>query len=173
MENENEITDKTYTLNSVSSYFDDSGFCLDILLPAESKENPYSFIAYDLTQLVDNSVVNAVLVFMKKQDDNGNDLSGDDDDVTIVNHSCMLTNLEKLTGLAGLCDFETKNTETLVIICHDCSQDKPYLSGFAEKVYLEVPTIYTNVANNGNFQTTLNLMGNDPKKSGMSTFHRK
>lgn len=174
MENENEITDKTYTLNSTTSFFDGTSISMDTLLPVEDEKNPYIYTRYDLSQMVNNTIINAVLVFMKKTDDNGDDLSPSDDDINAVNNTIDLVNLEKLsTSLPNICDFETKNTEALVIVCHDCSLDKPYLTAFAEAVYSEVPTIYTNVLNNGNFQTTFEVSGSTPRKIGMSSVPKK
>jgi hypothetical protein len=174
MKNENEILDKTYTLNSVNSYFDDTCLCLNALLPREDSENPYSYTAFDLTQMIDNTIVNAVLVFMKKRVDNGDDLSGSDDDINEVNYTFDQTNLQKLSGtLPGIFDFEIKNNETLVMLCHDSADDMSYMTEFAEKVYLLVPAIQSKIIISGNFQTTLNVMGTDPKKAGMSTLPKK
>jgi hypothetical protein len=168
MKNEIEITDKTYTLSPDKSYFNSKGFVLSAFLPAEATENPYQYTAFDLTQMIDNEVVNAVLVFMKKKDDNGDDLSGSDDDTNEVNNSFDLKSLVKLTGLPGLKDFEAINDDTLVILMHDCAEDMPYKVECAEKVYELISSIKTNIANYGNFQTSLDVMNGGPKKTGMS-----
>lgn len=173
MENENEITDKTYTLNSENSYFDADKAYLQILLPLAAEENPYTYRAFDISQFVDGHQHNAIFVYMKKAEDDATDLSSYDDDKCECNFTCEYGNMTQVSGLANFSAFDPTAKNALITIYHDTSTDSAYQQTCAEKVFEQVVTIAANVTANGNFQTTLNLMGTDPKKAGMSTFPKK
>ncbi|MCO6146595.1 hypothetical protein [Flavobacterium sp. NRK1] len=170
MENETpEITDKTFTVNSENSYFNSTGLCLNILLPAATTENPYVFKYFDVSQIIDGKHKNAVFIYLKKHTDNGTDISGDDDDKTecgcVFTHSQMLP----VDTQAGYSAFDhTKKDNALVVIYHDNSEDEDDWFTCAEKVFVEVKTLWNNAISNGNFQDSTCLIGETPKKRGTS-----
>lgn len=168
MENENEITDKTYTLNSENSFFDTDKLYLQILLPLDSAENPYTFRAFDISQNVNGQQHNAIFVYMKRVTDTAADLSGDDDDKCECNFTVEYSSLTALDKLPDYSTFDPQADNTLVTVYHDSSADTAYQQTCAEKIFIEVVNITADVIANGNFQTTLNLMGGSPKKTGIS-----
>lgn len=173
MGNENEITDKTYTLNSKDSYFDNGGISLQILLPENVAENPYLFSAFDISQLVNGQQQNALFVYMKKVTDDASDLSGSDDDLTEVNTAFKYNELIAVDKLPGYSAFNIQSNDTLLVIYHDASDDDNYKKTCAEKAFDDAITYVSSVIANGNFQCTLQLMGPGPKKAGMSSLPRR
>jgi hypothetical protein len=172
MKNENEILDKTYT-SSENSYFNKDGLNLQILLPLNDEQNPYSFIAYDISQFVDGQQQNALFIYMKKQTDDASDLSGYDDDKCECGCILNYDDAIQLKSNPGFRPFDPAADNTLVIVYHDSSDEKNYQQGCAEEVFVNVPAFVIAVAANGNFQTDLNLMGTGPKKAGMSSFPKR
>lgn len=175
MENETpEITDKTFTVNSGNSYFDASGLSLNILLPTEVKANPYQYKYFDISQTIGGKKKNAVFIYLKKLIDNGDDISGDDDDKTECGCVFAHTDLIPVNTQTGYSPFDpTLKENALVVIYHDNSKNQDDWFTCAENAFIEVKTLWNNAVVNGNFQCSLTLMGGDPKKTGTSLVPRK
>ena len=169
MENENLTKDKTYTLNSSSSYFNVNELYLKILLPQNDESNPYIFRSFDVSQIVDGKQCNAIFVYMRKTNDNGDDLSPSDDDTIECNCICDYGQLTQLNGLPNFSAFDPSSKDGLVIVYHDTNSNTAYQETCAEKAFDMIPSLRTEIMASGNHQTELNLMGDTPKKTGMST----
>lgn len=165
-----DTSDKTYTLNSDTSNYGAKKGLLDLLLPSEDPENPYLFTIYDLSQIVDGQKYNALFVYMKKTDDNGDDLCTYDDDKTVHSHQFMFNQCTTLNNLAGYSPFDKfdENIQSLVITYHDNSDDEVERRLIAEKAFESVTLIYNDLIINGNFQQTMELATNKPRKTGIS-----
>lgn len=163
-------TDKTYTL-SANSFFTNQSVDLKVLLPAMTSQNPYSFTAFDISQVVNGQQQNAVFIYMKTA--TGTDLSTYDDDRTEHNYSFGLSAMTPLNNLSGFTSFAPLASNSLVIVYHDTSNDPSYKQACAQAAFANVPTYTANVAANGNFQTNLSFMGGQPKKAGMSLIPRQ
>jgi hypothetical protein len=167
-EETNELTDKTYTVNSEESYFDNKEMHLKIFLPQEVAENPYQYTVYDMSQLIDNVQQNAIFIYMRRLNDDGTDLSGNDDDKTECDFSFHISNAVQLVTLTNFSTFDIQENNALVTIYHDENTLGTYKQTCAEKMFLEVTAALTNVIANGNFQCTMELMAGQPRKSGSS-----
>ncbi|ALM50268.1 hypothetical protein AMR72_16075 [Flavobacterium psychrophilum] len=165
-----DTSDKTYTLSSDTSNYGVKKGLLNLLLPTEDPENPYLFTIYDLSQIVNGQKYNALFVCMKKTDDNGEDLSSYDNDATIHSYPFMFNQCTCLDNLATYSSFDKldEDIESFVIIYHDTSDDELERRSDAEKAFDEVPAIYNNLILNGNFQQTMELTANKPRKTGVS-----
>ncbi len=161
MENETpEITDKTFTVNSENSYFDASGLSINILLPTEVKVNPYQYKYFDISQTIDGKQKNAIFIYLKKLIDNGDDISGDDDDKTECGCAFAHTDVLPVDTQSDYSPFDpTLKDNALVVIYHDNSQNEDDWFTCAEKVFLEVGTMYNDVITNGNYQDQCKLNG--------------
>lgn len=168
MENENLTKDKTYTLNSSSSYFNPNELYLKILLPQNDESNPYIFRSFDVSQIINGKQCNAIFVYMRKTNDNGDDLSPSDDDICECNCLCEYGQLTQLNALPNFSAFDSSAKDGLVIVYHDTDSGTAYQETCAEKVFEMVPSLRTEITTNGNFQTELSLMGGSPKKTGIS-----
>ncbi|MHA3788638.1 hypothetical protein ACX0HA_10540 [Flavobacterium hauense] len=169
---EKQTKDKTYTLNSVTSYFDEDGIILRLLLPAEIIDNPYEFITYDISQTINGTPVNALLLFMKKLNDNGDDLSDSDDDLNEVEKTFSYSDFQPLNDTPGFCGFDYKLDDAVIIIRHEYENDALYVTNCSKKLFGMLDTLKTNLIADGNFQMGLNLMG-DTRKTGMSSVPKK
>lgn len=172
MGNENQTLDKTYT-SSENSVFNSEGVDLMILLPEKSDENPYSFKAFDISQMINGEQQNALFIYMKKQTDDASDLSGYDDDKCECSYSFAYRDMTQLENMTGFSSFNPAENSSLVIVYHDDLDDKDYQFDCAVAAFAGVATFAANVALNGNFQTELNLTGRDPRRTGMSTVPRR
>lgn len=168
------ITDKTYTLNSQDSYYDLDKMIMKIFLPEEIVENPYQYRFFDVSQTIDGIHQNAIFIYMKKTNDDASDLSGMDDDRCECGFTCEYKDIIPLTELEGYSAFDLEAENTLITIYHDSSTETIYQQACAEKFFTKVAEIMPSViASNGNFQTTLSLMGEVPKTGGISLCPRK
>lgn len=170
MENEKpEVTDKTYTLSSANSYFNTEKINLNILLPVEDTQNPYEYTVFDVSQDIQGEKFNALFVYLKKQTDNGDDLSGGDDDTNECVCLTFTDNIQRLTDLPDIAPFDAEYAnDALVIVYHDTLTDSEEITACAVAAYTHVKDATTAVRLNGNFQGNLSLMGGQPKKAGMS-----
>ncbi len=170
MENDKpEVTDKTYTLNSANSYFNSEKINLNILLPVEDTQNPYEYTVFDVSQNIGGEKFNAIFVYMKKQNDNGDDLSGADDDTNECVCLTLNENLQRLTDLPNIAPFDAEYApDALVMVYHDTYTDSQEITACAVAAYANVKDATIAVRLNGNFQAELNVAGGQPKKTGMS-----
>ena len=161
-------TDKTYTVDSIASFFNSTGITLKIYLPLDTTQNPYQYIVYDASQLVNGVQQNALFIYMRKTTDSGADLSGYDNDITISALNVPYTSITKLTAHSGFSPFDPKAAKAIVTIYHDPSNTVAYKQNCANNFFAQVPSMASSVAANGNFQCTLQLVGTNPRKGGTS-----
>ena len=169
-----EITDKTYTLNSESCAANANCVDIKILLPTDNTENPYKFTTFDVSQTIDGKHQNALFIYMKKLNDDGEDLSGYDTD---KEEHLLSIDYSQVIALDGEANYSAYNQDsaagTIVVVYHDTDDTDNHKQTCAEKLYTEVSNVRTQLVINGNFQTNMALMGSEPKKTGMSMIPQK
>jgi hypothetical protein len=167
------ITDKTYTLNSLYCNYDKERVILKIYLPQNLADNPYQYKVFDVSQMINGQHQNAVFIYMKRTLDTIPDLSGYDTDKSQCDFSFAFGNMASLSHIPEYSAFDCEAENTLVTIYHDSNINDDYQLSCAEKLFLQVAGIKNAVVTGGNFQTDLALMGDNPRKTGISLFPRK
>ena len=168
MTEETQTTFLTYTLRQNGGTYNSSTVSLNISLP--STTSPFVLIAkYDISQIIDGQPRNAILIFMKKTVDNGDDLPAMSSSTT--NFSFPIGSLIPNTSGANYTPFSSALDETLVIIFHDAYPTSTSLSTDVTHFHGRIKEIRKKITdNNGNPLTEDHSV--IPRKAGMSLIRK-
>ncbi|PZR21100.1 MAG: hypothetical protein DI539_08890 [Flavobacterium psychrophilum] len=159
-----------YTLNSKNSYYNNTKVALNVFLRPDDSENPYEITAFDISQADDKTQYNAIFINIS----NANFANEDPEQTTEHTYECLLSNLSAPGPIANYSAFDCNHEgDTLAIVLYNYTDDITLLKSYAIELAAMVKDLTDTVAKNGNYQTELNLMGIEPRRTGMSTFPRK